>query len=310
VTALKNLDLKLIGIIGDLCTSRSVSATAANLDIRQSTVSMALARLRKHFDDPLFVRTSAGMEPTPRGIELIEVFRSAEFYMRKALESQEIFDPTRSTRSFKLCSTDLAQLTILPALLKRLKLISPSVTVTLCPISDGTPARLESGDVDLAIGFVQPKGTGFCSQRLFQDRFVCVFGSGHPRIGKDLSIDQFEAEAHIAIASNGTDHSVLDDTLKENGIRRQIGLRVPGFLGLGPILTNTDLIAILPEQLGTYLARSGRIRLAELPVYIPPYSIYQVWHERVTHDAASRWFRKVIAGLFLRATGDTIRLAS
>ena len=104
---------------------------------------------------------------------------------------------------------------------------------------------------------------------LGEDRFVCVFGSDHPRIGKNLSIDQFEAEAHIAITTNGTGHSVLDATLEENGIRRQIGLQVPGFLGVGPILTNTDLIAIIPEQLGTYLARSGRIRLAELPVYIP-----------------------------------------
>ena len=58
------------------------------------------------------------MEPTPRGTELIEVFRSAEFYMRKALESQEIFNPSRSARIFKLCSTDLAQLTVLPALLR------------------------------------------------------------------------------------------------------------------------------------------------------------------------------------------------
>lgn len=310
MTALKNLDLKLIEIIGDLYTSRSVSATAANLDIRQSTVSMALARLRKHFDDPLFVRTSAGMEPTPRGAEIIEVFRSAEFYMRKALESQQVFDPARSSRAFRLCSTDLAQLTILPALLKRLKSIAPAVTVTLSAITDRTPERLQSGDADLAIGFVQPTGAGFCGQRLFQDRFVCVFGSDHPRIGKNLSMDQFETEAHIAIATNGTGHSVVEDTLASSGIRRQIGLQVPSFLGLGPILTNTDLIAILPEQLGTYLARSGKIRLAELPVYIPPYFVYQIWHERVMHDHASRWFRKVIAGLFLRGTGDTVRLAS
>ena len=148
------------------------------------------------------------------------------------------------------------------------------------------------GDADLAIGFVQPTGAGFCGQRLFQDRFVCVFGSDHPRIGKNLSMDQFETEAHIAIATNGTGHSVVEDTLASNGIRRQIGLQVPSFLGLGPILTNTDLIAILPEQLGTYLARSGKIRLAELPVYIPPYFVYQIWHERVMHDHASRWFRE------------------
>ena len=92
---LKNLDLKVVAIIGDLFTSRSVSTTAANLSIRQSTVSMALARLRKHFDDPLFVRTSAGMEPTPKGSELIEVLKSAEFYLRKALEHRVAFPVQR-----------------------------------------------------------------------------------------------------------------------------------------------------------------------------------------------------------------------
>src|ERR1700722_6132954 len=128
---LKNIDLRLVSLIGELNRTRSVSAAAQKLSIRQSTVSMALARLRKHFDDPLFVRTSVGMEPTPRGAEIIEVFRTAEFYMRKALESQQVFDPARSTRVFRLCSTDLAQLTILPALLKRLKLIHPPIPETL-----------------------------------------------------------------------------------------------------------------------------------------------------------------------------------
>jgi DNA-binding transcriptional LysR family regulator len=298
---LKNLDLKVVAIIGDLFTSRSVSTTAANLSIRQSTVSMALARLRKHFDDPLFVRTSAGMEPTPRGSELIEVLKSAEFYLRKALEHRVAFNPASSDRVFRLCSTDIAQLTLLPTLLKRLKRISPGVTVTLSNISDQTPCLLESGELDLAVGFVHPRGTGFYGQRLFQDRFVVALQTDHPRIGKTLTTSQFEAEFHVAVSTSGTGHSIVEETLASNRIRRQIGLRVPSFLGLGPILSHTDLIAILPEQLGVYLAQSGKIRLVGLPIDIPPYFIYQMWHERLMHDPASQWFRKIVAGLFLRA---------
>jgi DNA-binding transcriptional LysR family regulator len=300
---LKNLDLKVVAIIGDLFTSRSVSTTAVNLSIRQSTVSMALAKLRKHFDDPLFVRTSAGMEPTPRGAELIEVLKSAEFYLRKALEHRVAFDPASSDRVFRLCSTDIAQLTLLPTLLKRLKRISPSVSVTLCHITDQTPTLLESGDVDLAVGFVQPRGTGFYGQRLFQDRFMCAFRADHPRIGKSLTTKQFETEYHVAVSTSGTGHSIVEETLAANKVRRHIGLRVPSFLGLGPVLANTDLIAIIPEQLGTYLAQSGKIRLVTVPVTIPPYFIYQMWHERLMHDPSSQWFRKVVAGLFLRTPG-------
>lgn len=297
---LKNLDLKLVAIIGDLYTSRSVSTTAANLSLRQSTVSMALAKLRKHFDDPLFVRTSAGMEPTPRGAELIEVLKSAEFYLRKALENRVAFDPASSTRVFRLCSTDIAQLTLLPVLMKRLKRIAPAISVTLCAISDRTPALLESGEADLAVGFVQPKGTGFYGQRLFQDRFVCALRADHPKVGKNLTINQFEMESHIAISTSGTGHSIVEETLAANGIRRRIGLLVPGFVGIEPILANTDLIAVVPGQFGSHLTRGGKIRMLDLPVNIPPYFVYQLWHERLMHDPASQWFRKVIAGLFLR----------
>jgi DNA-binding transcriptional LysR family regulator len=244
------------------------------------------------------------MEPTPKGLELIEVLKSAEFYLRKALEHRVAFNPATSDRAFRVCSTDIAQLTLLPTLLKRLKRISPGVTVTLFNISDQTPCLLESGEVDLAVGFVHPRGTGFYGQRLFQDRFVCALQADHPRIGKILTTSQFESEFHVAVSTSGTGHSIVEETLASNRIRRQIGLRVPSFIGLGPILANTDLIAILPEQLGVYLAQSGKVRLVGLPVDIPPYFIYQMWHERLMHDPASQWFRKVVAGLFLRAPGN------
>src|SRR5215469_15451810 len=83
---LKNIDLRLVSVMGELHKTRSVSAAATNLSLSQSTVSMALAKLRRHFQDPLFVRTSIGMEPTPKGAELVEVMRNAEFYMHQVLE--------------------------------------------------------------------------------------------------------------------------------------------------------------------------------------------------------------------------------
>src|SRR5207253_2049765 len=103
------------------------SAAAVNLSLSQSTVSMALAKLRKHFGDPLFVRTSAGMEPTPRGAELTEVMKSAEFHMHQILEHRSVFDPLKSDRIFQVCSTDIAQLTLLPTLLKRLRRTGPRI---------------------------------------------------------------------------------------------------------------------------------------------------------------------------------------
>jgi DNA-binding transcriptional LysR family regulator len=140
---LKNIDLRLVSLIGELNRTRSVSAAAQKLSLSQSTVSMALARLRKHFDDPLFVRTSTGMDPTPRGAELIEVMKNAEFYLHQALEHRSVFDPLKSTHEFRLCSTDIAQLTLLPTLMNRLRRSGPSMSVTLQGISDRTYTQLE-----------------------------------------------------------------------------------------------------------------------------------------------------------------------
>lgn len=296
---LKNIDLRLVSLIGELNRTRSVSGAAQKLSLSQSTVSMALARLRRHFDDPLFVRTSIGMEPTPRGAELIEVMKSAEFYLHQALEHRSVFDPLKSTHVFQLCSTDIAQLTLLPTLMKRLRSSGPSMSVTLRNISDRTHAQLESGEVDLAVGFIPPRGAGFCGQRLFQDRFVCALRSDHPRVDKGLTVEQFERESHVAVTTSGTGHSIVEETLESKRIRRDVSLRVSSFTGLGPILASTDLIAILPEQLGTFFAQAGRVRLIEVPFEIPPYYIYQLWHERLRHDPANRWFRRLIAEMFM-----------
>jgi DNA-binding transcriptional LysR family regulator len=296
---LKNIDLRLVSLVSELNRTRSVSAAAQKLSLSQSTVSMALARLRKHYADPLFVRTSIGMEPTPRGAELIEVMKSAEFYMHQALEHRSVFDPLKSDHVFQLCSTDIAQLTLLPALLKRLRRSGPSMSVTLVNISDRTHAQLESGEAELAVGFIPPKGAGFCGQRLFQDRFVCALRADHPRVDKILTVEQFQRESHVAVTTSGTGHSVVEEALETKHIRREVGLRVHSFIGLGPILANTDLLAILPEQLGAFFAQAGKIKLVELPFDIPPYFIYQLWHERLRHDPANRWFRKVIAELFM-----------
>jgi DNA-binding transcriptional LysR family regulator len=299
-TAAPNIDLKLLAIIDELHRTRSVSHTAENLHLSQSAVSMSLARLRRHFKDPLFVRTAAGMEPTPHALEVVALFRKAEGLIRSALEHHATFAPATSERVFRLSSTDIAQLTLLPRLMRRIKQVAPSVAIHLSPVSGSIPTLLESGEIDLAVGFIPPMGAGFYQQRLFSDRFICALRAGHPRIAGDLTLKQFEEETHLTVATSGTGHSILERTLEANRIRRKVGLRVPTFLGLAPILATTDYLAVLPEQLGRFFASSGEIKLLPLPFAVAPYFIQQHWHERYNHDPANVWLRGILAELFLQ----------
>lgn len=296
-----NIDLKLLAVIGELHRTRSVSQAAERLELSQSTISMSLAKLRKHFNDPLFVRTSTGMEPTPHAKELICLLQKAETLLQSALDHHVVFDPLTSDRVFGLQSTDIAQVTLLPKLMQRLKKLAPHVGIHLGRTGPETGKLLESGDLDLAVGFLPPMGAGFCQQRLFRDRFVCAVRTDHPRIDKTITVKQFEAETHLAIAVTGTGHGILEKTLDAKKIHRTVGLTVPSFLGIVSIMTSNDYIATLPEQLARHFAGPGNIRLLPLPFEVPPYYIVQHWHERYNLDPASRWLRNVMAELFLTA---------
>jgi len=294
----KNIDLKLLAIISELHHTRSVSQTAENLAISQSAVSMSLAKLRKHFNDPLFVRTSIGMEPTPHAAELIQLLKRAEDLLQLALGHHVVFNPAESNRVFHLHSTDIAQVTLIPKLMRHLKDVAPSLRVDLGRISDSTPKLLESGVVDLAVGFILPMGAGFCHQSLFKEKFACAARRNHPRIGDSISLEQFQNEVHLAISTSGTGHGIVEKTLEAKGIKREVALTVPSFLGIAPILTSTDFLVTLPAQLAEHLAGSGNIKVLRLPFPLAPYVIMQHWHERYTHDPAVRWLRSLIAELF------------
>lgn len=295
---MKNIDLKLLAIISELHHTRSVSQTAENLAVSQSAVSMSLAKLRKHFNDPLFVRTSIGMEPTPHAAELIQLLKRAEDLLQLALEHHVVFDPVHSNRAFRLHSTDIAQVTLIPKLMRHLREVAPSVRVDLGRISESTPRFLESGAVDLAVGFILPMGAGFCHQSLFKEKFVCAACRNHPRIGDTLSLEQFQNEVHMAISTSGTGHGIVERTLESKGIKREVGLTVPSFLGIGSILASTDYLVTLPGQLAEQLAGLGNIKVLRLPFQLPSYVIMQHWHERYTHDPAVRWLRGVMVELF------------
>jgi DNA-binding transcriptional LysR family regulator len=298
-----NIDLRLLSIVNELNKTRSVSQAAENLELSQSAVSMSLARLRKHFKDPLFVRTPDGMEPTPQMTELIELLEKAEGLLETALVHRIAFHPSTSDRTFRIGACEITRVTTLPALMRRLQLSAPGVNIELQDISAETSNLLHGGRLDLAVGFTPSTGSGFCQQRLFKERFVCAVRANHPRIHDDLTLEQFENEFHLVLTTPGSGLEIVEKALETNRIGRKVRLRVPGCFGISSMITGANCIAVVPEQLGRMVASAGKIKLLPVPFPLPAYYVVQHWHERYTHDPASRWIRGVIAELFLEKNG-------
>ena len=64
------LDLHHLRVLDVLLREHSLTRAARALNVTQPALSKTLARLRRYFDDPLFVRVALRMEPTPKALEL------------------------------------------------------------------------------------------------------------------------------------------------------------------------------------------------------------------------------------------------
>ncbi|SMF33127.1 LysR family transcriptional regulator [Pseudogulbenkiania subflava] len=299
---MQTADVRLLQVFDEIYKTRSVTRAADNLGLGQPAVSIALAKLREHFDDPLFVRIANGMEPTPMARELERAVRQALDALDLVFGHRIDFDPASSERTFCISMTDISQLVLLPKLWAHLRKTSPGVHIDIVPLSAETPRMLETGEADLALGFMPQLEAGFYQQSLFRQRYVCVASTDHPRIRDELTLAQFETEEHAVVTSSGTGHLILDREIARQGITRHIALRVPNYLGIAFVVEQTDMLVMIPERLAQVLEGRGRFKVFPVPFELPDYAVKQHWHERYHHDPGNRWLRRVISELLSAAT--------
>ena len=295
---MSSLDVKLLGIIVDLYRTRSVSHTAENLGLNQPTVSMSLARLRRYFNDPLFVHTHQGMQPTAHASHIITGLTEAHELIRTAIAYHDIFVPATAVRTFRIAATDVGQAVILPTLMNRLRAEAPSAIVEYTNFSEHSHAQLASGDLDVALGFIPPLDGGFHRQKLFTERFACVVRQGHPRITRRLTLEDFKRESHLIVTTSATGHSFLEKTLESLNIRRKVGLRVPNFIGVSTLITSTDLLVMVPERFARVMAELVPVQIFSPPMKVRSFDVMQYWHARSDKEPANRWLRSLLVELF------------
>jgi DNA-binding transcriptional LysR family regulator len=298
------LDLEWLAVFDEIYKTNSVSRAAERLGLAQATASIALNKLRAHFGDKLFSRTSKGMEPTPFAQEIYPDLREVIVRLEKARGVRTVFVPGDATREFRICMTDISEVVLLPTLLNHLRRVAPKVHIEAEKISTDSPRRLEAGDVDLAVGFMPHLEAGFFQQTLFTQNFVCLVAKNHPRIGAKLSKEAFFAEGHIVVTTSGTGHSIVDKVMAQHGNGRQVVLRLPSFLGVARIVAQTELLVIAPRLLGEALASQEKVRLLSPPITLPSYAVKQHWHERFHADPGNVWLRRTMAELFSRQSRD------
>ena len=307
-----DIDLNLLVAFDALMDERNLTRAGARIGLSQPSMSHALNRLREICGDPLFVRIRTGMQPTPFAERIAPSVRDGLSMLKSGLQNAMAFDPAKSERTFHLVMSDIGEMIYLPALVRRLAASAPRVSLRVIQLPrERYGNAFESGEVDLAIGFLPALQAGFYQQRLFTDTYLCIARADHPRIGARLTLEQFCAEDHVMVEPAGSRYqavsiqssttTLIEHHLLASGVSRRVALRVPHFMVVPGLVASTDLVATLPSYIVHFLSGTHRLKQFPVPTEAPSFEVKQFWHQRNHNDPANRWLRKLVAELFLDA---------
>jgi DNA-binding transcriptional LysR family regulator len=290
MTDIRSLDLNLLRAFSVLLVERNVTRAAKTLHVTQPTVSGMLARLRLIFEDPLFVRTSHGLLPTPRALELepavLKLIRDAE-----ALVSSEVFDPASSTTTTIFSVNDYMQSVVMVPLLANLRSSAPNMKIGIRNLEvSGLPSMLMRGDIDMAITIPEFADDSLCTQFLYTEKYVAVVRASHPIRSSRVSLKRFLSFDHLLVSpADGSFTGPADKVLEALGEHRRVAVSVPSFHVLTEILREDDFIAFLPGRL--HAKHAKELRTISAPIEVPGFDVIVAWHPRTNKDPAHMWLR-------------------
>ncbi len=312
---LQRVDLNLLVHLDVLLREKNVTRAAERLGITQPAMSNILRRLRKLFNDPLLVRSSEGMTPTERALELQPSIREILEDLTQVLEPRTEFRPYSTKRVFRIMTSDYAEATLVPRLVKALRSEAPNVILDFLTPSDVSYRDMEQGRVDLAINRFNEIPQSFHQVLIWRDTFSCLLSANSPYRDKFNLKNYLEAQ-HIWVSKTGMgvgfgvnpDKSgglgSIDQALQRLGQKRKISVFTRHYQMPAMLSANKDLIATLPTRVAKMQANNKDILIKDPPFFIPEFELTMAWSPLLQHHPAHRWLRQLIIYVARQVVAD------
>lgn len=255
------IDLAALRTMLAIVERGSFSAAARRLEVKQSTVSYRIGRLRATLGDPLFVREGAGVRPTER---CLSAAAQAErlFDAARTLVEGDRFDPATARGEAVIACNVYERALLLPPLVRRLRAAAPGLRLTVAPALSRGAQLLRDGGCDLLLSPRLAEHDGFDALRLFDDEYVVAMDAGNPLAAAPLTPDAYRGAAHVVIDYGGGWRSPYLDAAAAAGIEPTPALSLPSPGELSAVLRGSDLVATIPARFAATLdpARIATLR--------------------------------------------------
>ncbi|MGC5167577.1 LysR family transcriptional regulator [Luteimicrobium sp. DT211] len=293
--SLANIDLNLLVALDALLQNRSVTKAAAQMGLSQPALSASLARLRRHFDDPLLSRRGNEYVLTPLALQLRDRTRTVLAGVERVFAAEPVFDPATSTRDVTIVASDYSVAVLGAPLAALLAEEAPGMRLRFAAntpsiVDDAEHALLAADLILLPHGFL----TDMPHADLLEDRWVCIAAESNTAVGERLTDDQLRTLPWVMTFHSPTASTPAARRLRMAGVEPRVDVVTEHFLTVPALVAGTDRVALLQEGLVQRLPAPWGVRTVGLSVDLGALVEAMWWHPVNTRDPEHEYLRDVV----------------
>jgi DNA-binding transcriptional LysR family regulator len=197
---------------------------------------------------------------------------------------------------------------ILTRLIERLARIAPQLELRVFPYSRADVIRyLDEGQLDLVVGWFGDLPKRLRRTAILTDREALVVRRGHPLTERPVDMAQVFSYPFMVVELSGSGEPATEGFIDERGVWRRVwidrllietgqendvahvAVSLPYFAAVPDILSQTDMVATLPERLARRLTQAGTHVALDLPYEPLQATVEAIWHQRAENDRGVQW---------------------
>jgi len=290
---ISDLELNQLRLLQIIFETKNLTRAGERAGLTQSAVSHALKKMRNSFNDALVIRQGNTLVLTPRAESLeIQLTRWLNDFEMNIL-NQEQFNPSTSTRTFYIATSDLVEQVVAPLLTKKLLEVAPKIHLVFKKLDKlGFANQIESNEVDFVISIADSSHPALMVRTLYKDDFVSAARKAHPIFSSGINTKHFCQYPHILAGTGRNNKGMIDDVLASLNLSRDVLIKVANFSSTPFILETSNCLLTAPRKFINAIESKFDITSFETPVTLDSYSMKLYWNIKNKDEAGNKWLRE------------------
>jgi LysR family transcriptional activator of mexEF-oprN operon len=213
-----------------------------------------------------------------------------------------------STSVFRIGLSDDVEYSLLPSLLRQLRMEAPQVSFVVRRTDHTILARqLSMGEVSLGVCHCRDLPANAKQKLLRSIRPTVLSANSYT---ETLDLNEYSNRPHVSVSINGETSDYIDSALGSIGRQRQVVLGVSQYSALKALIEDTDMLAVVPDYVAKAMIRQGGVRMDPVPMTLPALDLSMSWNSTLDNDPAERWLRSRVSHYLSENSGALIEITS